>query len=60
MTQEVKSPITQHHFSDNDAAVLVTIGKTKPKQVFWSIQNAFKKLLRNFEKKIILMEFFID
>ena len=58
MAHEVKSPENQPQFSQMTMGQY-WLGKTKPKQVFRSTRNTFKKLSRNF-KKNYLTEFSSD
>ena len=58
VAHEVKSPENKPPFSQTTMGQY-WLGKTKPKQAFRSIQNAFKKLSQNF-KKIISWNFLTD
>jgi len=52
VAHEVKSPENQPQFSQMRMGQY-WLSKTKPKQAFRSTRNAFKKLPRNFKKKLI-------
>ena len=54
VAHEITSPKKPAISPDDNEA-----GKTKPKQAFRSIRNAFSKLLQNF-KNIYIMNFFND
>jgi len=57
IAHEAKSPENQPQFSQTTMGPY-WLGKTKPKEAFRLTQNAFKKLPRNFKKRLFNGNFY--